>query len=272
MLAPHKFGSHVVEKCFALCGVTEKEAIAAELINNERAVLASAYGVHVARRCSLSTYKKATGFGAAKESAMEEWRSKERRAEAKKDMFGEILTADATAMLEARLQGEAGEEVRRMEDQLSGKRLHGTMARNDDDDSDLDRDLLDEDQLTKLDKGTKLTQKSKRGARHAANKLKASGATISEVGQEQKESRNIEVERMFSMKRKSLARIREELGGVGGLERGDIGGIEVEGEDGPIDLANAPKDVLNILKVIEATTKGGIKKQRKERKQRDPVE
>ena len=269
-LASHKYGSHVVEKCYALSGVVEKEAIAAELIENERVVLASTYGVHVARRCSLSTYKKATGFGAARESAMEEWRAKERRAEGRKGMFEEILNADAAAILDARLQGKAGEHIRRLADQLTNNRTKDSMS-DDEEYGELDKDLLDEKQLAKLGKSDNETQKSKRGIRHAAKKRKTAGDVPDEDERREIEDRGQEVERMFSMKKKSLARIREELENRGGGEigRGDIRGIAVDVEDEPVDLANAPKDVINILKVIEATTKGGIKKQRKERKERE---
>jgi len=185
-------------------------------------------------------------------------------------MFEEILNVDAAAILDARLQGKAGEHIRRLADQLTNNRSKDSM-RDDEEYGELDKDLLDEKQLAKLGKSDNETQKSKRGIRHAAKKRKTAGDVPDEDERRENEDRGQEVERMFSMKKKSLARIREELGSRGGgdIGRGDIRGIAVDVEDEPVDLANAPKDVINILRVIEATTKGGIKKQRKERKERE---
>ncbi|KAJ3215848.1 Nucleolar protein 9 [Dinochytrium kinnereticum] len=83
-MASDRYGSHIVDKCWAAADITMKEKIATELLNDEKALAANYHGKFVLRNCKIETFKK----------SKEMWAENQMGIERKKAMFEEFLTND----------------------------------------------------------------------------------------------------------------------------------------------------------------------------------
>ncbi|ORX93043.1 ARM repeat-containing protein [Basidiobolus meristosporus CBS 931.73] len=80
-MAMDKYGSHIVDKCWAVSDIELKEKIATELVLNEKAIAACFHGKFILRNCQIDQFKR----------KREEWIEKEKGVERKKEMFKDIL-------------------------------------------------------------------------------------------------------------------------------------------------------------------------------------
>ncbi|KAJ3145160.1 Nucleolar protein 9 [Geranomyces michiganensis] len=86
IIASDKFGSHVVDKAWAVADISLKEKIAEDLLLNYNTLSSNHFGKFVLRNCKIDSFKR----------RREEWVEKEMGIERKKDMFKEFL-GDETA-------------------------------------------------------------------------------------------------------------------------------------------------------------------------------
>ncbi|KAK9768120.1 Nucleolar protein 9 [Basidiobolus ranarum] len=80
-MAMDKYGSHMVDKCWAVSDIELKEKIATELVLNEKVVASCFHGKFILRNCQIDQFKR----------KREEWVEKEKGVERKKEMFKDIL-------------------------------------------------------------------------------------------------------------------------------------------------------------------------------------
>ncbi|KAJ3322520.1 Nucleolar protein 9 [Blyttiomyces sp. JEL0837] len=80
-IAQDKYGSHIVDCCWAVAEIDLKEKIAKELLAAERELAASFHGKFVLRNCRIDQFKR----------GKDEWIQKEKSVKAKRDMFADIL-------------------------------------------------------------------------------------------------------------------------------------------------------------------------------------
>lgn len=80
-LAKDKFGSHILDKCWAAADIDTKEKIAAELVKHEHELASHYIGKSILWTCKIDQYKR----------RHEEWTEREKGAERKREMFREIL-------------------------------------------------------------------------------------------------------------------------------------------------------------------------------------
>ncbi|KAJ2759936.1 Nucleolar protein 9, partial [Coemansia nantahalensis] len=86
-LAVDKYGSHVVDSCWAAAGIEFKEKIVGELVRGEARLQDSPFGRTVLRNCGAEQYKRRA----------DEWRQRERNIEKRKRVFKDIVGSDAPA-------------------------------------------------------------------------------------------------------------------------------------------------------------------------------
>ncbi|TPX70190.1 hypothetical protein SpCBS45565_g01889 [Spizellomyces sp. 'palustris'] len=80
-MACNKYGSHVVDKCWAVADLALKEKMAEELVKSFDRLRNDHFGRFVARNCKLENFKR----------RREEWVERLAGVEKKKDMFGEFF-------------------------------------------------------------------------------------------------------------------------------------------------------------------------------------
>jgi len=80
-IACNRYGSHLVDKCWAVSDLKMKESIAEELLENERELNSNFHGKFVLRNCKIENFKR----------NRQEWIEHEHGLERKKQMFEELL-------------------------------------------------------------------------------------------------------------------------------------------------------------------------------------
>lgn len=80
-LAKDKFGSHIVEKCWSVATIEQKEKIAQELVKYEYDLSEHYLGKCILWTCNIDLYKR----------RRDEWIEREEGMIRKKDMFKDIL-------------------------------------------------------------------------------------------------------------------------------------------------------------------------------------
>ncbi|KAJ3182133.1 Nucleolar protein 9 [Gaertneriomyces sp. JEL0708] len=91
-LAVDKYGSRIVEKCYAVADIAVKTLIAEQLVQHEKKVNDSFCGRFVWRNCKCEVFKRGRG----------EWEEREMGVERKKEMFKEFLgDSDTTGVNKA---------------------------------------------------------------------------------------------------------------------------------------------------------------------------
>jgi len=85
-IACNRYGSHLVDKCWAVSDLKMKESIAEELLENERELNANFHGKFVLRNCKIDNFKR----------NRQEWIEHEHGLERKKQMFEELLNDTPT--------------------------------------------------------------------------------------------------------------------------------------------------------------------------------
>ncbi|CEP07225.1 hypothetical protein [Parasitella parasitica] len=80
-LAKDKFGSHILDKCWAAADIDSKEKIAAELVKHEHELASHYIGKSILWTCKIDQYKR----------RHEDWVEREKGAERKREMFRDIL-------------------------------------------------------------------------------------------------------------------------------------------------------------------------------------
>ncbi|KAI8905769.1 armadillo-type protein [Powellomyces hirtus] len=98
-IASDKFGSHVVDKCWAVADIGLKEKIAEDLLSNYNALSANHFGKFVLRNCKIESFKR----------KREEWVEKEMGIERKRDMFKDFLGENGATDPNAALASGKGE-------------------------------------------------------------------------------------------------------------------------------------------------------------------
>ncbi|KAJ1727766.1 Nucleolar protein 9 [Coemansia biformis] len=96
-LAADKYGSHVVDACWAAAGIEFKEKIVSELVQADARLQDSPFGRTVLRNCGAEQYKRRA----------DEWRQRERNIEKRKRMFKDIVGSGAPAAEGGRKGGRA---------------------------------------------------------------------------------------------------------------------------------------------------------------------
>ncbi|KAJ2785197.1 Nucleolar protein 9 [Coemansia javaensis] len=86
-IAADKYGSHVVDACWAAVDIDAREAIVRELVQSETRLQDSLFGRTVLRNCGAEQYKRRA----------DEWRQRQRSAEKRRRMFKDIVDGDAPA-------------------------------------------------------------------------------------------------------------------------------------------------------------------------------
>ncbi|KAJ2712353.1 Nucleolar protein 9, partial [Coemansia spiralis] len=86
-LAADKYGSHVVDSCWAAAGIEFKEKIVIELAQGEARLQDSPFGRTVLRNCGVEQYKRRA----------DEWRQREVNTEKRKRLFKDIVGSNAPA-------------------------------------------------------------------------------------------------------------------------------------------------------------------------------
>jgi len=86
-IACNRYGSHLVDKCWAVSDLKMKESIAEELLENERELNSNFHGKFVLRNCKIESFKR----------NRQEWIEHEHGLERKKQMFEELLNDDTPA-------------------------------------------------------------------------------------------------------------------------------------------------------------------------------
>ncbi|KAI8589602.1 armadillo-type protein [Geranomyces variabilis] len=97
-IATERFGSHVVDKAWAVADIALKEKIAEDLLASYSKLSNDYFGKYVLRNCKIDSFKR----------RREEWVEKEMGIERKKDMFKEFLSDKPTAKAS---DSPAGEKV-----------------------------------------------------------------------------------------------------------------------------------------------------------------
>ncbi|ORX85396.1 ARM repeat-containing protein [Anaeromyces robustus] len=85
-IACNRYGSHLVDKCWAVSDLKMKESIAEELLDNERELNSNFHGKFVLRNCKIENFKR----------NRQEWIEHEHGLERKKQMFEELLNDTPT--------------------------------------------------------------------------------------------------------------------------------------------------------------------------------
>jgi nucleolar protein 9 len=80
-LSKDKFGSHIVEKCWAAADIDSKEKIVSELLKSEYELASHFIGKGILWTCRIDQYKR----------RHDEWVEREKGAERKREMFKDIL-------------------------------------------------------------------------------------------------------------------------------------------------------------------------------------
>ncbi|KAK4511943.1 uncharacterized protein ATC70_003942 [Mucor velutinosus] len=80
-LAKDKFGSHILDKCWAAADIDSKEKIAAELVKHEHELASHYIGKSILWTCKIDQYKR----------RHDDWVEREKGAERKREMFRDIL-------------------------------------------------------------------------------------------------------------------------------------------------------------------------------------
>ncbi|KAJ3175941.1 Nucleolar protein 9 [Geranomyces variabilis] len=86
-IATERFGSHVVDKAWAVADIALKEKIAEDLLTSYNKLSNDYFGKYVLRNCKIDSFKR----------RREEWVEKEMGIERKKDMFKDFLTDEPNA-------------------------------------------------------------------------------------------------------------------------------------------------------------------------------
>jgi len=86
-IACNRYGSHLVDKCWAVSDLKMKESIAEELLENERELNSNFHGKFVLRNCKIENFKR----------NRQEWIEHEHGLERKKQMFEELLNDDTNS-------------------------------------------------------------------------------------------------------------------------------------------------------------------------------
>ncbi|ORX54716.1 ARM repeat-containing protein [Piromyces finnis] len=86
-IACNRYGSHLVDKCWAVSDLKMKESIAEELLESERELNSNFHGKFVLRNCKIESFKR----------NRQEWIEHENGLERKKQMFEELLNDDTPA-------------------------------------------------------------------------------------------------------------------------------------------------------------------------------